>query len=106
MRRHHREGTWHLPRGGVCSPAAIQGKRTIHPERAARLRVCDETVPADLFVDGSRPTTMRGLDGPPPSLEQRRRHVDTALDEPWVRTQWCGGYQCTELAHRYCTFAG
>jgi surface antigen len=33
--------------------------------------------------------------------------VDTATTSAgtgWVRTQWSGGYQCTELAHRYLSF--
>ncbi|MBN2191539.1 MAG: CHAP domain-containing protein [Polyangiaceae bacterium] len=28
----------------------------------------------------------------------------TSLGDDWVRTQWSGGYQCTELAHRYLYF--
>ncbi|GEM_PF-3732847 len=107
MRRHHRGR--HL---GICLAAGgllacgDPGEKN-DSIRSARLAfsVCDETVPADLFVDG-----IPAYDQCAASMDAAiysNNGVDTsttALDDTWVRTQWSGGYQCTELAHRYLYF--
>lgn len=66
--------------------------------------VCDEVVPAELFVDGipaysqcdaSESAGIWSSDG-----------ISTSTEQPndWRRTQWGGGYQCTEFASRYLYF--
>jgi hypothetical protein len=71
----------------------------------AALSVCDETVPANRFIDGipayaqcsaSMTTAIYSDDGINTSTTQ--------VGPEWVRTQYSGGYQCTELAHRYLVF--
>jgi len=66
---------------------------------------CNETVPTNRFIDGfpayaQCATTMN-------SDIYSNNGVDTAttaMGSDWVRTQFSGGYQCTELAHRYLLF--
>jgi hypothetical protein len=74
-------------------------------QTAAALSACEETVPADRFVDGipaytqctaSQSSAIYSNDGIDTST--------TSLGPDWVRTQFSGGYQCTELAHRYLHF--
>ncbi|HMI91823.1 MAG TPA: hypothetical protein VK509_10695 [Polyangiales bacterium] len=71
----------------------------------AALSVCEETVPANRYIDGipayaqcsaSMTTAIFSNDGINTST--------TAMGADWVRTQYSGGYQCTELAHRYLLF--
>ena len=69
------------------------------------LSVCDEIVPSEHFVDGI------------PAYDQCAESMNSAIyssngidtnttgGDGWVRTQWSGGYQCTELANRYLFFA-
>jgi len=66
---------------------------------------CNETVPANRNVDGipayAQCTTTES------SAIYSNNGVDTSVTQmgsDWVRTQWSGGYQCTELAHRYLHF--
>jgi MYXO-CTERM domain-containing protein len=74
-------------------------------ESLQALNTCEETVPQDRSVDGipayaQCETTM---DGPIWS----NNGIDTSttsLGPDWVRTQYRGGYQCTELASRYMHF--
>jgi surface antigen len=69
------------------------------------LSPCNETVPANRFIDGlpayaQCPTTEN-------SAIYSNNGVDTAtaaMGTDWVRTQSSGGYQCTELAHRYLVY--
>jgi len=71
----------------------------------AALSVCEETVPANRYIDGipayaqcsaSMTTAIYSDDGINTST--------TKVGPEWVRTQYSGGYQCTELAHRYLYF--
>jgi surface antigen len=67
--------------------------------------ICGETVPANRFIDGfpayaQCPASMTGA-------VYSNNGIDTSTTSGgagWVRTQWSGGYQCTELAHRYLLF--
>jgi len=69
------------------------------------LNGCNETVPATRFIDGipsyaQCATTMS-------SAIYSNNGIDTAtmsMGSDWVRTQYSGGYQCTELVHRYFHF--
>jgi hypothetical protein len=69
------------------------------------LNGCNETVPATRFIDGipsyaQCATTMS-------SPIYSNNGIDTAtmsMGSDWVRTQYSGGYQCTELVHRYFHF--
>jgi MYXO-CTERM domain-containing protein len=69
------------------------------------LSVCNETVPDGRFVDG-----IPGYDQCSASQNSAiysNNGVDTSTSaegSDWVRTQRSGGYQCTELAHRYLYF--
>lgn len=69
------------------------------------LDACSETVPANRNVDGvpayaqctaSNDAAIYSNNGIDTSLTQ--------VDKTWVKTQYSGGYQCTELAHRYLYF--
>jgi surface antigen len=67
--------------------------------------ICSETVPANRMVDGipaySQCTASTS------SAIYSNNGADTATASGgtgWVRTQMSGGYQCTELAHRYMYF--
>jgi surface antigen len=67
--------------------------------------VCSETVPTNRAVDGvpaySQCTATTS------SAIYSNNGVDTSTTSGgtgWVRTQMSGGYQCTELAHRYLYF--
>ena len=66
---------------------------------------CNETVPMERYIDGipayaQCDTTMN-------SAIFSNNGIDTSttsMGSDWVRTQYSGGYQCTELAHRYLHF--
>jgi hypothetical protein len=69
------------------------------------LSPCDETVPTNRFIDGipayAQCATAEN------SAIYSNNGVDTSttsMGDDWIRTQWSGGYQCTELAHRYLYF--
>ena len=75
------------------------------PAVAAAADICGETVPATRFIDGI------------PAYAQCAASMTTAVysnngtdtgttsgGAGWIRTQGSGGYQCTELAHRYLYF--
>jgi MYXO-CTERM domain-containing protein len=67
--------------------------------------VCNETVPASRMVDGI-PAYAQCADVQSTSVYSNNG-VDTATTSGgagWIRTQMSGGYQCTELAHRYLYF--
>ena len=72
---------------------------------AQALNACDETLPANRQVDGipAYAQCSQVAQGPIYS----NNGVDTSdspLGPDWVQTQFDGGYQCTELAHRYLLF--
>jgi surface antigen len=84
-----------------CSAEALDD---VAVTRAA-LSVCEEDVPADRNVDGI--PSYAQCDASESSAIYSNNGVDTStekLGDDWVRTQWSGGYQCTELAHRYLYF--
>jgi surface antigen len=67
--------------------------------------VCNETVPANRFIDGfpaySQCTASTN------SAIWSDNGINTSTSSTgagWVRTQWSGGYQCTEYAGRYLYF--
>jgi surface antigen len=69
------------------------------------LSVCEEDVPDNRYIDGipayaqcaaAEDSAIYSRDGIETST--------TSLGADWIRTQWSGGYQCTELAHRYLYF--
>ena len=71
----------------------------------AALSVCEEMVPTNRYIDGipayaqcagSMSAAIYSNDGINTST--------TKMGADWVRTQYSGGYQCTELAHRYLYF--
>ena len=73
--------------------------------RSAALSPCDEVVPANRNVDGIPAYAQCA------SIQDgaifSNNGVDTSatqMGSDWVRTQYSGGYQCTELAHRYLYF--
>lgn len=67
--------------------------------------ICAETVPANRFIDGFPAYAQcAGASG---SAIYSNNGIDTSTTNGgtgWVRTQGSGGYQCTELAHRYLHF--
>src|SRR6476660_8890813 len=72
---------------------------------AAAADICGETVPATRFIDGipayaQCAASMTGA-------VYSNNGTDTSTTSGgagWIRTQGSGGYQCTELAHRYLYF--
>jgi surface antigen len=69
------------------------------------ISACDEMVPANRYIDGipayaqCASTEMSAI--------YSNNGIDTStmkVGADWVRTQWSGGYQCTELASRYLKF--
>jgi len=69
------------------------------------LSVCDETVPATRYIDGIPAYAQCAASEN--SAIFSNNGIDTSTTQQgsdWVRTQWSGGYQCTELAHRYLLF--
>ncbi len=72
---------------------------------AAAGNICNETVPANRVIDGI-PAYQQCTDSTSSAIYSNNG-VDTATSSGgtgWVRTQGSGGYQCTELAHRYLYF--
>ncbi len=67
--------------------------------------ICTETVPATRFIDGvpAYAQCMASNDGPVYSNDGIAT-ATTSGGAGWIRTQYSGGYQCTELAHRYLYF--
>jgi MYXO-CTERM domain-containing protein len=67
--------------------------------------ICNETVPSNRIIDGI-PAYQQCTDSTSATIYSNNG-VDTATSSggsDWVRTQGNGGYQCTELAHRYLYF--
>ena len=86
-----------------CSDQAGDAEEVAAVSQA--LSVCEEDVPADHYVDGI-PAYAQCAASQSSSIYSNNG-VDTstsALGDDWVRTQWSGGYQCTEFATRYLIF--
>jgi MYXO-CTERM domain-containing protein len=69
------------------------------------LSACNETVPATRNIDGI--PAYAQCDATESSAIYSNNGIDTAttsMGTDWVRTQYSGGYQCTEFAHRYLYF--
>ena len=88
---------------GACADVDVSSPEVGLASQA--LSPCDETVPANRNVDGipayaqcaaSENSAVFSNDGVETSLTQQ--------GSDWVRTQYSGGYQCTEFAHRYLHF--
>jgi MYXO-CTERM domain-containing protein len=74
-------------------------------EASQALNACNETVPAMRAVDGI--PAYAQCDAIESGAIWSNNGVDTASSSQgagWVRTQYSGGYQCTELARRYMLF--
>jgi surface antigen len=102
----------------VCMAAASLGAACLSAENtdpqvaevglttaALTLSVCEEAVPANRNIDGipSYAQCAASMD----SAIYSNNGVDTSTTQvspDWQRTQWSGGYQCTELANRYFRF--
>ncbi|MFC1642970.1 CHAP domain-containing protein, partial [Myxococcota bacterium] len=85
-----------------CGPA---GQAEPIASAAAALSVCNEIAPSDRSVDGIPAYDQCAASQN--SAIYSNNGVDTstsAKGNDWVRTQWDGGYQCTEFAHRYLHF--
>lgn len=69
------------------------------------LSVCGETVPAERYIDGLPAYAQCGASENSPIYSNNGVDTSTSsLGADWIRTQYSGGYQCTELAHRYWRF--
>lgn len=66
--------------------------------------ICDETPPANRVIDGipayAQCSTSTGSVYSNNGIDTRT----TSGGSGWIRTQYSGGYQCTEFAFRYLTF--
>jgi MYXO-CTERM domain-containing protein len=68
------------------------------------LNVCNEDVPADHIIDGIPAYAQCSATT---GAIYSNNGIDTSTTSggtDWVRTQWSGGYQCTEYAQRYLYF--
>jgi MYXO-CTERM domain-containing protein len=89
----------------LATAAACADDRSGVEELTSALSVCDEVVPANRFVDGI--PAYAQCPGFETASIYSNNGVDTSatsLGADWIRTQGSGGYQCTELAHRYLHF--
>lgn len=87
-----------------CSQGSIENGPELG-RSSARLSVCDEEVPEDRYIDGF--PAYAQCDGSENEAIYSNNGIDTATSsqgDDWVRTQFSGGYQCTELANRYLYF--
>jgi MYXO-CTERM domain-containing protein len=67
--------------------------------------VCMETVPATRFIDGVPAYAQCAASTNSAIYSDNGINTSTSSGGAgWVRTQGSGGYQCTELAHRYLRF--
>lgn len=69
------------------------------------ISACDEMVPETRYIDGI--PAYAQCTATETSAIYSNNGVDTStmkVGADWVRTQWSGGYQCTELASRYLKF--
>jgi len=83
-----------------CDQYATEERDVARVEQA--INICTETVPSNRFVDGI--PAYAQCTGSQNSAIYSNNGVDTGTTSggtDWVRTQYSGGYQCTELAHRY-----
>ncbi len=96
---------------GICAAALSHMVGCGAPESESlgewrsALSICDETVPADRTMDGIPAYTQ--CSASQTGAIYSNNGVDTRTTSGgtgWVRTQYSGGYQCTELAHRYLVF--
>jgi MYXO-CTERM domain-containing protein len=75
------------------------------PAAAGAADICAETVPSNRFIDGI--PAYAQCAGSMTGAVYSNNGTDTSTTSGgtgWVRTQGSGGYQCTELAHRYLAF--
>jgi len=75
------------------------------PAAAGAADICAETVPSNRFIDGI--PAYAQCAGSMTGAVYSNNGTDTSTTSGgtgWVRTQGSGGYQCTELAHRYLYF--
>ena len=75
------------------------------PAAARATDICAETVPTNRFIDGI--PAYAQCAGSMTGAVYSNNGTDTSTTSGgtgWVRTQGSGGYQCTELAHRYLYF--
>jgi hypothetical protein len=89
----------------LATAAACADDRSGVEDVTSALSVCDEVVPANRFVDGI--PAYAQCPGFETASIYSNNGVDTSatsLGADWIRTQGSGGYQCTELAHRYLHF--
>ena len=105
------KGRWIAAALSAASLLGCGGDRAerVDPEAvgtaAEAIDSCNEMVPANRFIDGfpayAQCATTQN------SAIYSNNGIDTAttsMGSDWVRTQGDGGYQCTELAHRYLLF--
>jgi MYXO-CTERM domain-containing protein len=92
--------------GAGCLDAAAPSEDSVLEDdlglAVSALTVCNETVPADRNIDGI-PAYKQCPESENAAIYSNNG-VDTSItqvDKSWTRTQWSGGYQCTEFANRY-----
>jgi MYXO-CTERM domain-containing protein len=86
-----------------CDQYAGEAEDVARVEQA--VNICTETVPSNRYVDGIPAYAQCTASQSSPIYSNNG--VDTSTTSggtDWVRTQQSGGYQCTELAHRYLRF--
>lgn len=89
----------------LTTGAACADDRSGIEDVTSALSVCDEVVPANRFVDGIPAYAQcAGFENASIYSNNGVDTSATSLGADWIRTQGSGGYQCTELAHRYLHF--
>jgi len=109
LRSRARRASIPLAAGGILAASACAGPSDLAGEQVdfiqQSLSVCDEVVPPTRFIDGF--PAYAQCDAFADSAIFSNNGIDTSatkLGADWVRTQYSGGYQCTELATRYFHF--
>ncbi|MBN1656605.1 MAG: CHAP domain-containing protein [Deltaproteobacteria bacterium] len=78
---------------------------SLGPATAAQQNICNETVPANRYIDGIPAYSQCDASLNATIFSDNGVNTSTAsLGSSWVLTQWSGGYQCTEYANRYLRF--
>lgn len=89
--------------GGPTEPAPGLGPTPLEPPNATT-NICAEDVPERHYIDGI-PAYAQCADSESVGIWSNDGISTSASRESgWARTQFSGGYQCTELANRYLRF--
>lgn len=91
--------------GALGSFGCAEGEEDAIASYAQALNACEETVPTNRYIDGF--PAYAQCSAYQNGAIYSNNGIDTSatkVGNDWVQTQPSGGYQCTELVHRYWVF--